>query len=312
MVNLRELEIVTKSEEGARIRFEELITQLVKIRHLSATQIRAAPGDWGIDCIAGTLSSGSSYIWQAKYFINGVGKSQQQQIRESFQQLNKKSKEYGFTVDVWTLCIPCSLSPEELKWWDGWKKRLEKDSGINIQLMDKTDIIKLLISPEASSILREFFPHHSKTIEEAEVELEQLPDITIYDNSIFIKKLEDAGFSETFAAKTQFFNAELYKAEIQGKGDEVEKQELRELYLKIHSLWEPRFNTAKLSINPDRNIPLVYLEMCKEIEEQNFSLLRTNRIKPSFIHKAGFMHQLSDKCEIGWTIDFKRYNDGNS
>ena len=76
MINFRQLEINTGSEEGARSQFQKLIAQIVKLKHNDAKEIRAAPGDWGIDVYIGTLTSGSCLVWQAKYFMNGIGDSQ--------------------------------------------------------------------------------------------------------------------------------------------------------------------------------------------------------------------------------------------
>jgi uncharacterized protein (UPF0335 family) len=124
-------------KEGARTKFQRLIAQLVGLRHQGMKMLDAKSGDWGLDVIVGEIDDVIS-VWQAKFFIDGVGESQKDQIRESFKQVMKKAKEEGFTVDVWTLCIPIDLHPDALKWWSGWKKRQEKQHGVRIELWDRT------------------------------------------------------------------------------------------------------------------------------------------------------------------------------
>lgn len=58
----------------------------------------AKSGDWGLDVIVGEIDEVIS-VWQAKFFIDGVGETQKEQIRESFKQVMKKAGEEGFTVD---------------------------------------------------------------------------------------------------------------------------------------------------------------------------------------------------------------------
>jgi hypothetical protein len=135
--------------------------------------------------------------------------------------------------------------------------------------------------------------------------IQYLPALDAYDNSPFIKKLLIVGFEENIAAKTQFFNAELLATEIHDKGDENEINELVNLYEKIRSMWEPRFNEALKSDNPDVELPKVYTEMSRSIEELDKGTLNSPRILASFVHKLGFMQQLADKCEIGWSKDFR-------
>jgi hypothetical protein len=49
---------------------------LVRATSGDASLIFANPGDWGIDVFVGGLH-GRVTVWQAKYFVRGVGRSQQ-------------------------------------------------------------------------------------------------------------------------------------------------------------------------------------------------------------------------------------------
>src|SRR5262245_10481068 len=98
-VNFRVLEMGTGGKPGGQKLFEDLIVDLVGVMHPTARSIEPNPGDWGIDVIVGNLSGGSAvHIWQAKYFIDGCGKSQQQQIRDAYKQAVGKAKDKGYKL----------------------------------------------------------------------------------------------------------------------------------------------------------------------------------------------------------------------
>lgn len=316
-INIRQLEIQAGTVEGARTLFEKLIVHLMKVQYKDAKRIRSERGDWGIDAIKGELSSGTCIVWQAKYFINGIDEPQKKQIRNSFEQVVKKSKEKGFKINTWYLCIPCSLSPEETKWWESWHKKKTKETNIRIGLIDETEIEARLMTSDAEHIRLGFFGdvpsmvnYYLQSIRGMkERDIQQLPDEKLYEKSIFIKKLIVAGIQETIAARTQFFNAELLKSEIHDKGDDNELNELLSLYEKIRSMWESRFNEALNSENPEREVPKVYSKMLQSIENMDKEILRSPKLMASFLHKQGFMQQLADRCEIGWTQDFRTLDD---
>lgn len=316
-INIRQLEIQAGTVEGARTLFEKLIVHLMKVQYKDAKRIRSERGEWGIDAIKGELSSGTCIVWQAKYFINGIDEPQKKQIRNSFEQVVKKSKEKGFKINTWYLCIPCSLSPEATKWWESWHKKKTKETNIRIGLIDETEIEARLMTSDAEHIRLGFFGdvpsmvnYYLQSIRGMkERDIQQLPDEKLYEKSIFIKKLIVAGIQETIAARTQFFNAELLKSEIHDKGDDNELNELLSLYEKIRSMWESRFNEALNSENPEREVPKVYSKMLQSIENMDKEILRSPKLMASFLHKQGFMQQLADRCEIGWTQDFRTLDD---
>ncbi|MCU0849722.1 MAG: hypothetical protein MUC80_00405 [Candidatus Thermoplasmatota archaeon] len=319
MINLRTLENEPGGKEGARPLFERMIRHLLKIKHGDVTGIRPAPGDWGIDVIKGDFTTGNTMIWQVKYFVEGIGKSQKDQIRNSFEQVIKKAKLENFEIRVWTLCIPCLLSAKEKKWWEQWSKEKSNETQIKIQLMDETEIEQMLLSPDAEIVRSGFFGDNPSMLKyylqclkgEIERDIQELPDQKLYDKALFIKKILAAGFTETISARTQFFNAELIKAEITDKNDEKEKAELNSLYEKIRSMWESRFNMALNSSDPVKEVPKVYSEMLKAIEQSDSNILKSPKLFASFVHKQGFMQQLADICEIGWIPNFRELGKEN-
>lgn len=308
MSSLRQLEINSGSVEGARVAFQRLILHLVKLKNRNAREIRPCPGDWGIDVIVGEFASGACLIWQAKYFPNGVGDPQKAQIRDSFSQLAEKSKKKRFDVHKWYLCVPCALSAQETMWWEKWREKKTKETGIEIGLMDESDIEQILMTPDAKDIRIKFGLEKAQLIPPPERTIKELPDKKAkdYEKSLFIRKLILAGITENMSARCQFFNAELVQKEIHDKGDSEEMAELINLYGKIHSMWEVRFNEALQSPNPEKETGEVYTAMLKHIEQKDKEILASPRILATFVHKQGFMQQLADICKVGWSPDFRK------
>src|SRR5437868_13940038 len=108
MINFHTLIAKTGSKDGARAWFEEMLAQLVSLARPGVRRVEANPGDWGIDVFVGELD-GLISVWQSKFFIDGVGEPQQEQIRQSLASLMASARAQSFSVDTWTLCIPCSM-----------------------------------------------------------------------------------------------------------------------------------------------------------------------------------------------------------
>ncbi len=297
------------SEEGARFLFQRLASSLVNLLHRDAREIRPAPGDWGIDIIVGQLT-GVSLVWQTKYFIHGIGDSQKNQIRESFSQLMKKASENSFLVDAWTLCIPCSLSTEEMQWWEKWKTKKSREYSVRIELWDETKIRTLLESPDAQYLTLGYFGGNptianyfiQAMADDPERDIQTLPEPELFKESSFVKKLKLGGISELLSAKTQFFNAELLVQELLDKGDPIEITAVHSLQEKLRSIWETRYNEACTSAQSQ--LSGLYPSVMKAVEESDKGAL-ASPIKASFVHKQGMLHQLANKCEVGWTKNFR-------
>jgi len=308
-VDLKLLISKAGTEEGARYLFQRLMASIVKIQHLDARQIRASPGDWGIDIIVGELAEHNS-VWQVKY-ITKIDASQRTNINESFDTLMKNAKKYHFTVDIWTLCIACDLSPQELKWWNKWSKDKAKQYGVNINLMTETDIRDILERRDAEHIKMGYFGQNPTTLQyfldafdqKSEREIMELPEPGLFSNALFIQKLNAAHITEVHSAKTQFFNAELLTQEIIDKGDFSEITSLKSLKEKLRSLWETRF--IESFDLPDDKMSILYARVMQAIETQDKVSLNHREIKASLIHKQGMLHQLSNDCQVGWTKNFR-------
>ncbi len=120
-------------EEGARYKFENFIARALQKKYKDAYQVKASQGDGGIDVFRGDLRN--PIIYQCKFFVNSLGSTQKQNIKESYK---TALKNYPLFIN-WILCIPKLLTQDEHKWWNGFKKDNPKTD-----LMDENMLISLL------------------------------------------------------------------------------------------------------------------------------------------------------------------------
>ena len=75
---------------GAREKFEKICIEVFQEEFGPlAKEVAVSQGDDGIDVLVGDLDDRPS-IYQCKFFIDGIGDSQKQQIRESFRKVVTK------------------------------------------------------------------------------------------------------------------------------------------------------------------------------------------------------------------------------
>ena len=127
--------------ESARAAFEKDCEALLQALHPEETVrvVHANPGDDGIDVYVGDIGVKPITVYQCKFFLHTLGKSQKDQIRES---LDRAMTSDRFEVAKWVLCIPMpDLDLQENKWWVEWKTKQEARYGIAIQLMNGSELI---------------------------------------------------------------------------------------------------------------------------------------------------------------------------
>lgn len=304
MISFEQL-IGSGGKEGARTTFQRLIAQLVALSYKGVKMLDAKSGDWGLDVIVGEIDEILS-VWQAKCFVDGVGETQKNQIRESFSQVMKKAQEEGFSVDVWTLCIPVDLDPDVLKWWTGWKKRLEKEHDVRIELWDRTGLEKTLLSPDAAHIREVYFPAAgAKPKPNAPPPIEDLPEDVSYEDMLFIKQLQAAQIVELDSAKQQFFNAEALAREVADKRVAEHMQALQAERADLRSMWEDRYNRACVEPDgADSLLPELHPDVMEAIERRHDSG-RVEVLPMHLIHRKGAMHQIVENGSAGWVQDFR-------
>jgi hypothetical protein len=115
---------------GAQAKFDELASQLVERDQPDADKVRIEQGDGGLDVFVGNLTDPRGIeVYQCKFFPQGLGDSQKDQIRKSYRTCRDSKR---FKVKKWTLCLPVDLSIEERTWFEQWRQKQAAD-GIEIE-----------------------------------------------------------------------------------------------------------------------------------------------------------------------------------
>jgi len=241
-------------------------------------------------------------VWQAKFFVTDVGRPQQQQIRESLAQVLTKASEEGFTVEFWTLCIPILMSPAEAKWFDGWRKREQKEhADLTItEPWDRDKLSSLLYSPEGIGLRVEFLGSQEKPPLR---EIVEPPPGLDFDEMLFIRQLRAAGIIELRAPKREFFNAEVLGREVQEKAVPEELRELIAERVDVHSIWSVAFNGACSSARDLTELSGLYERVMRELRETH-ALRDPPPLGMRPVHRLGTMHQVVDDGEAGWRRDY--------
>lgn len=297
-------------KEGGRERFERLIAQLVKVKHRGARRVTANPGDWGLDIIVGELTEDAEAIavWQAKFFIDGVEAAQQGQIRDALKQVMAKAKEEGFRVESWTLCIPVSLDAAMTSWWDGWKKRMEKEHGIRIQLWDDSELEALLLTEDAKHVRTTYFGEGTDGAATGfEAVVEELPEHREFDDMLFIAQLKAANIAEVESAKHQFFNAEILSRDVADRGVPEEKNVLSSSRAGVHAIWENKFNQTCAADASSEILPDLHAEVMEAIQVFHYAERTEEKaVRMALIHRLGSMHEIVEEGRAGWVRTFRK------
>lgn len=295
--------------DGAREVFAQLVTQCVRANHPTARAIRPDPGDEGVDTFVGEFDK-DVRIWQAKYFHDGIGESQQKQIRDSWKAC--RSSSFKDRVTMWTLCVPCDLSIEEEKWWQGWKAKESRSAGFPIDLWTKSQFATFSTWKGLDAVFAFALQRGCEhgTVQEVLAAMtkppvrlvEKLP--AAHDErlrrAVFVRKLEAAGITTHRAARSAFYNYELLRSALEQGGAAEEVAALQDLQERILDLWAEQYN-ARFPDHLGRPLfSAVEAEMKQEHEKRLASPLNLH-----LLHKKGGLHAWADVCEAGWTTDHK-------
>ncbi|WP_433381916.1 hypothetical protein ACQPZX_17970 [Actinoplanes sp. CA-142083] len=279
---------------GARDDFEQMLAMLIAAVHPGARQIAAHPGDWGIDVLLGDLA-GMVVIWQSKYFWPVVTRSQQAQIRESFDSAVAAASRNGYQLRRWVLCVPASMDPETARWWDRWSARRRRDTGVVVELWHETTLREMLARPDAAHVRRHYYDPYVPGAESRRALKALNSDISeMMDAALFVRQLRAAGHEEVEAAKHEYFNADLLAREIGDKGIRAEVDALGEADAVAYGIWESRFN-ASLQVDPA--LRGLHAAVMGEIRESGAfpADLRAGRV-----HRCGLMHRIVQNRRAGW------------
>lgn len=285
-------------EAAARTRFQRLVTDLISVRLPGASEI-AYPGggDWGVDTYVGRLDA-DIVVWQSKFFTTW-GKTQQNEIRASFNQVISKAAEQGFTVTAWTLCVPSVLPPDQQKWFDGWRQRESRRTGVRIDLWTGVHIRSALQQADARHLRDLYFPDHAPA--EPDVPVTALPDPTVLAGALFVVQLEAAGQSETDAAKGFYFAAEAMARDVAGRGVPAEVSALTEAELEAHGVWEQAYNARSSSASEDGRL----VGLVDDVNNGVANLPSSSALRLRPAHRRGLVHRLVEAARAGWVLHWR-------
>ena len=283
------------SDGGAREMFQAVVTDLVDAINPDLALDVAGPGgrDWGIDSYVGSLD-GDVYVWQSKFYLDFT-QNNQSDVRESFKMVREKAESEGFSVQSWTLCVPCILPPDQQQWFDGWKSRTKRDFGIDIQLWNGTVIRRKLMSADADDVRRHYFEPGTSLVPEDPIAVH--PDIAAYKtDALFVRQLTEAGNVETEAARGFFFATDVLLRDYQSRGDPDAIEGLKELSFEIHSIWESRFNGRVGDADPVGRIA----DLIDDVLESAAAIPAVQGVRAKAAHKRGMAHRLVEYQRAGW------------
>jgi hypothetical protein len=237
--------------------------------------------------------------------LDGIGESQKKQIRESFKTCIETEE---YELNNWNLCIPIVMDIEQTKWWFGWKTKMEKKYNKKIFLYDGSRLLGLL---KEYNLFNEIFDVTDTQMIEAIYEelvkkkryLEEViyePEDIDYEDHTFIGKLESANINEHSMCQKEFYNAEIMESAINSKEVEVEKKVFENLRNKVHSVWFTKYIAYSDENDGNALLSSVY----ERIEDLDSELLGASNEISIFV-KKGMLHQLADKCEVGWVKNYK-------
>lgn len=297
-----------EGEAVGRERFERLVTAVVREIHPTARSIRANPGDWGIDTFVGELSAGTIAVWQSKYFLNGVDRTQQADIRESFASLLAAADRQGFKMAGWTLAIPTDLDGPATKWWDGWKSRKQNETGLVINLWPGSTVESLLCKADLAGVRQQFFgvAPGEGLVQRAVLDPDSWSE---FDQALFVRQLKAAGISQDRPARRAFFNAEVMTRDIQEREVRSELDALSSVQADLHQMWHTRFESERAERDDaSTTLPGLYPGVMTAVEKHH-ETSPSPILRDTLVHRSGLVHHLVEAGHAGWVRDFDRIAD---
>lgn len=291
-------------DDGARLDFHRMLSALIGQVYPTATEVRADPGDWGIDVFVGSLVERIS-IWQSKYFYTEIGSSQKKQIRESFASAMAHAKEKKYQVESWTLCVACELSAPERQWWETKKREWEKQyPGLSVDLWDAPILRRKLMAPEAASVVAEFYPD-AAAASTSKVALplseEETPE---YSSALFVRQLRVAGVSELDAQRAAYFNADLLVRDVEARAVPNELAAVREIDTSLVGHWEDAVADPATSPTVEEyevSARRLFVHMMRTTSA--YSPPVELPVRP--LHVRGLMHRVVEDARAGWVHDWR-------
>ena len=187
------------------------------------------------------------------------------------------------------------MDPATARWWDRWRQRRQRETGVVIDLWHETTLREMLASPDASHVRRHYYDPYVPQARRSK----PLQEITSenYEQALFVRQLRAAGHTEVESAKHEFFNADLLAREILDKGIRAELDALGEADSVAYGIWEARFNAVSLAHPAEPLLPGLHAAVMGEIRESGAfpADLAAGRV-----HRCGLMHRIVQGRRAGW------------
>lgn len=295
-------------EAGARDIFEKICVRLFQEMYgEKAKSVAVSQGDGGIDVLVGDLPSPEK-VYQSKFFLERLGSSQKQQIKNSFETAIGK-----YEIAEWYLCIPRVLTEKELLWWSEWKNEKSQETGIKIDFCDGSFLISKLkkygiyekefdddIRNTLSIILSELTTQRQKVFDEIIYGVNTFDNLeNEYNDFVFVRMLESANIMDTDDCKIEFFNAEISRQEGVSKDEVAGFKIYNNLKTKIHSIWKTQYNIHRSADDGNRLLNESYLR----IEDLDSTTLASSA-DYNLLSKKGILHHLANEKRVGWIEDY--------
>lgn len=313
LIDFRIHAVRTGSDDAGRVDFHRMLSALIGITHPTATDVRADPGDWGIDVFVGSLV-GTVSVWQSKYFYDKIGDSQKKQIRESFASAMKNAKNEGYTVETWTLCVACEVSAPERKWWDTKVKEWKRlHAGVQFDLWDAPRLRRKLMSPDAKDVWAEFYGpnrdvNEARAAATAEGGTHPAPPISLaetpsYESALFVKQMTVAGVSAIDAQRKAFFNADMLVRDVSARAMPDQLAAINEIDTTLLGNWEDA--VADPDTTPNANdYQLSARKLFSTIMKQTGAVQSPVELPLRPVHTRGLMHKIVEDGRAGWVHDW--------
>ena len=171
--------------------------------------------------------------------------------------------------------------------------------------MKKYDIYEKNFDDDIRQNLQEVLDclnNEKKRITEEIILLLKESDDVLYDNMLFVKKLEMANINLIEGCKQDYFNAEFIEYTIRSKGDGEKIKLLENLKKKVLSFWETQYRRYQDSSDGNELLSRTY----ERIEDADTTALSCSPLPEiSLLAKKGMLHQWAEECSIGWLKDYK-------
>lgn len=216
---------------GARSKFEDSCLLILQNTYKKTHTVRVSRGDGGIDVYSGDLNGESLVVFQCKFFLENLNSSRISQIQESLIQAITTNK---YKLKKWYVCLPKTLSLDEIQLFDEMKERVCSSCDFDIDNIDyfagdtligfakQYNVYDVIFDIRESIQLNEIHQHTVPNNKSVDIDLTNfsLPSLTKINN--FLKKYENSLSGNELKYISFLFQELLLNAEKHGFANDVQ------------------------------------------------------------------------------------------